>query len=255
MHDIQLVILAAGKGKRMNSDLPKVLLPLRGKPFLHYLLEAVQHSSVFNHPTIVVGVGSELIKKEAGSKYHYVTQDEQLGTGHALQCAEKHLKGKVSDIMVLYGDHPLVDSKTIDTIATAHSKGVSPITMATAKVQDFKDWRAGFYDYGRIIRNGKGKLKKIVEKKDATEEELFVTEVNPSYLCFKASWLWEHLNKLSNKNSQKEYYLTDLPGMAWEEGETITTVSIDPVAALGANTPEQLAALEKILDEQLQASS
>src|SRR3989344_1525545 len=252
MHDIQLVILAAGKGKRMNSDLPKVLLPLRGKPFLHYLLEAVERSSVFNHPTIVVGVGSELVKKEAGPKYHYVIQDKQLGTGHALQCSEKHLRGKVSDVMVLYGDQPFMDSKMIDTIAAAHSKGGSPITMATAEVRDFNDWRAGFYDYGRIIRNGKGKLHKIVEKKDATQDELAVTEVNPSYFCFKADWLWEHLKKLSNKNAQKEYYLTDLPAMAWEKGETITTVSIDPVTALGANTPEQLATLERILDERSQ---
>lgn len=249
IHDVQLIILAAGKGKRMKSNLPKVLLPLHGKPFLHYLLEAVEKSSVFNHPTIVVGVGANLVKKEAGPKYHYAVQEEQLGTGHAVKCAEKLLRGKVNHIMVLYGDHPLVDHTTIDKIAKAHVEGANPITMATAEVGDFNDWRAGFYDYGRVIRNDGGKLMKIVEKKDSTAEELEKTEVNPSYFCFKADWLWEHLAKLSNKNAQEEYYLTELPGMARNEGAEITTVSIDPVTALGANTPEQLKTLEKLMEE------
>lgn len=244
-----LVILAAGKGKRMNSDLPKVLLPLNGKPLLRYLLESVSKSSLVNRPTIVVGVGSGLVKKEAGPQYQYVVQEKQLGTGHAVLCTEESLRGKAENIMVLYGDHPLVDSETIDKVVRAHRKGGNVLTMATAKVKDFNDWRAGFFDYGRILRNGEGEIKRIVEKKDATEEELKTTEVNPSYFCFRADWLWEKLKLITTDNAQHEYYLTVLPKMAWDEGLPVTTVSIDPVAALGTNTPDQLAVLEKILRE------
>lgn len=249
MDSIKPLILAAGLGKRMNSELPKVLLPLKGKPMLSFLLEAVEKSNLAKPATLIVGAGSELVKKAAGPNYQYVLQEEQLGTGHAVQCAEKLLRGNAKHIMVLYGDHPLVDAETINRIGKAHLEGGNPITMATTVIDDFKDWRASFYDYGRIIRNGKGEIKQIIERKDATEDELEVKEVNPSYFCFNAEWLWEKLKLLTTENAQKEYYLTTLPKIAWDEKSPITMVSIDPKTALGANTPEQFAILEKIMTQ------
>jgi len=150
--------------------------------------------------------------------------------------------------MVLYGDHPLVSEKTINSLADAHKESGAVLTMATALVEDFSDWRTAFYDYGRIIRNGGGKIDRIIEKKDATEEERQVKEVNPSYFCFKASWLWKNLERITDDNAQKEYYLTALPHFAKENGEPIMTVAIEPREALGANTPEQFKFLEQVLD-------
>ncbi|OHA17805.1 MAG: hypothetical protein A2664_04355 [Candidatus Taylorbacteria bacterium RIFCSPHIGHO2_01_FULL_46_22b] len=249
MNKIQLVILAAGKGKRMQSELPKALLPLAGKPLLQHLLDAVDSSKLDVPPTLVVGVGSDQVKSVAGPRYQYVFQNEQLGTGHAVKITEELLKDKATHIMVLYGDHPLVDAETINKLGEAHLKGKTPITMATVHIPDFESWREGFRDYGRVIRNTLGEIEKIVERKDASLQELLVREVNPSYFCFDANWLWENLKEIKNDNTQQEYYLTDLPSRAHKNGERITTVSIDPVAALGANTREQLTVLERILSE------
>jgi bifunctional UDP-N-acetylglucosamine pyrophosphorylase / glucosamine-1-phosphate N-acetyltransferase len=248
MDSIQTVILAAGHGKRMNSDLPKVLLPLKGIPLIKRLISAVEGSRLTKPPVIVVGQGADQVKAALGDKYNYVFQDKQLGTGHAVLSTKEFLKNDGENIMVLYGDHPLVSAETINTIAEAHYKSGSVLTMATVVIDDFNDWRAAFNDYGRIIRNGGGKIDRIIEKKDATEEEKLVKEVNPSYFCFKANWLWKNLDKITNENSQREYYLTTLPHIAKEGGETITTVVIEPHEALGANTPEQLKLLEQVMD-------
>jgi len=246
MDDIHLIILAAGKGKRMNSELPKVLLPLADKPLLLHLLDAVSAAGIAA-PVIVVGVGSEQVRAAAGDRYRYVEQTEQLGTGHAVSMAESELAGRAEHVMVLYGDHPLVDADTIRRITAAHREGGAPLTMATVRVDDFDDWRGAFADYGRIVRKPDGSVERIVERKDAAANELLITEVNPSYFCFKASWLWENLKRLDNRNAQGEYYLTALPGLARDAGFPIHTVPIDPITALGANTPEQLAVLERML--------
>lgn len=249
MDQLKIIILAAGGGKRMNSNLPKVLLPLKEKPLLLHLLGSVAKSKITEPATIVVGVGKELVQAAAGNFHHYVHQGEQLGTGHAVACAEKSLRGKTKNIMVLYGDHPLLDEKSINKIVETHIQGNSLITMATVTVSDFNDWRAGFFDFGRVIRDKSGKIARIVEKKDATPDELNITEINPSYMCFDSEWLWERLKLIKNINAQKEYYLTDLPGIAQKEGLEINSVEIEPEAALGANTKEQLQILKKILEE------
>ncbi len=248
MDSIKPIILAAGKGKRMRSELPKVLLPMRGKSLITHLLEALTPARVSKPATIIVGVESEQVKAACGPEYHYVLQSEQLGTGHAVLCAEKSLRGVAEHIMVLYGDHPLMNTETINRIAEAHLAKQSPITMATVPLEDFDGWRASFKDFGRIIRNAEGDVERIVETKDANEKELLITEVNPSYFCFRASWLWNALKLLDTDNAQGEYYLTALPEMARRHGEPITSVSIDPMTALGANTPEQLETLERLIE-------
>jgi len=249
VNDIQLIVLAAGKGTRMNSDLPKVLTPLDGKPLVAHLLAHVGAVGFTHKPVIIVGHRAELVRQALGPEYRYVVQSEQRGTGHAVKCAQPPLEGKVEDIMVLYGDHPLIDAETIRTIGSAHLASHKPLTMATVSVDDFSDWRNGFWHWGRIIRDGAGAIIRNVEFKDANETERAITEVNPSFFCFKAEWLWENLAKLTDHNHQKEYYLPDLIQAARESGG-ITDVAISPRTALGANTKEELAVLEAILREQ-----
>lgn len=247
MESIRVVILAAGKGKRMNSDKAKVLLPLRGMPMIKRLLDAVDKSQLTKPAVIVVGFGADLVQQTLGQNYQYVFQKEQLGTGHAVLTAEVVLRGQAEHIMVLYGDHPLVDTETINQLAQAHLVGQSILTMGTVTVPDFSEWRKIFLDYGRIIRSKSGDIRQIIEAKDATDDQKAITEVNPSYFCFESEWLWENLKKISNNNSQGEYYLTDLPLLAKAAGHRITSANIKPQAGLGANTLEQLALLEKFL--------
>lgn len=246
--DIQIIILAAGYGKRMNNgELPKVLTPLKGKALIQWLLEAVKKSGVCEKPVVVVGQKAEMVKQTLGNNYTYVFQSEQLGTGHAVAVTKETLQGKAENIMVLYGDHPSVTPEMIISLAVAHAQSKTVITMATVTVEDFKEWRNSFFDYGRIIRNSKGDMEQIIERKDATDEQREIKEVNPGYYCFKADWLWNHLDKLKNNNVQQEYYLTDLVELACKEGEKISTVSVDPKTALGVNTQEQLALINEIL--------
>ena len=240
-NNIQIIILAAGHGKRMkNDEVPKVLVPLHGKPMIAHLLESIVASGVCERPLLVVGQKADMVKAALGEKYDYVFQQDQLGTGHAVAMTRPVLEGKVAHVMVLYGDHPLVSVKTIRSIADEHFTKKTALTMATVRLPDFNDWRAGFADFGRIIRDAQGNVIAIVEKRDATASQLGITEVNPSYFCFRADWLWNQLALLRNNNSQHEYYLTDLVSAACRDREEIATVQIDAREALGVNTPEQL---------------
>jgi bifunctional UDP-N-acetylglucosamine pyrophosphorylase/glucosamine-1-phosphate N-acetyltransferase len=247
--DTHLVVLAAGKGKRMKSDLPKVLLPVNKKPMLNHLLDTVEKVGLADRTIIVTGTGSDKVRETAGPKYKFAHQESQHGTGHAVRSAEPLLRDKARHVMVLYGDHPLVDADTIEKLIDKHTDSEAILTMGTVKVPHFGDWREAFRDYGRVQRDTLGNITRIIEKKDATLQELGIMEFNPSYFIFNALWLWDALSRLKNNNSQGEYYLTDLAGLAQEDGVAIADVSIDPLTALGANTPEQLALLEKIMRE------
>lgn len=248
MKTIKPVILAAGKGVRMKSDGPKVLVPLRGKPMIGYLLEAIGSAGLAEPPIIVIGYEGEKVKQALGPKYHYVVQDRQLGTGHAVATAIPHIAGKDRHVIVLYGDHALVSKETIVNLTTAHLKGNNAVTMGTVSIPDFKDENLCFFDYGRIIRDKGGSIIGSVETKDATEKQKMITEVNPCYYCFNAGWLKENIKKLANKNAQSEYYLTDLVHIACKNGDAIGSISIPPRDAMGANTLEQLKTIEALLD-------
>ena len=241
-----IIILAAGHGKRMQSDIPKVLTPLRGKPLIEHLLESVAASGTDAQPVLVVGQKREVVMAALGSQYRYAVQEEQLGTGHAVMAAEPLVGADGGHVLVLYGDMPYVSATTIAALAKTQEETGAAIAMATVQVPDFDGWRAGFYDFSRVIRREDGSIARTVEKKDATEDELKVTEVNPCYFCFDSAWLWPHLKELKNVNAQSEYYLTDLIGMAMREGAKIATVSIDPKEALGVNTREHLELLETL---------
>lgn len=248
---VALIILAAGKGKRMQkeaeNDLPKVLQPFRGKPLIRHLTDGLVGAHVVWPPVIVIGYRGELVQQELGSDFTYAWQKEQLGTGHAVLQARSVLEGKVEHVLVLYGDHPLVPVAVVDTIAATHLAHNNTVTIATATVENFEDWRAALMSYGRIVRDADRRIQKIVEYKDATDDERTIFEVNAGYYCFRASWLWPHLEQLKNENAQGEYYLTDLLGVAMAEGERVEAAPVDPKAALGVNTIEDLKRAEMTL--------
>jgi bifunctional UDP-N-acetylglucosamine pyrophosphorylase/glucosamine-1-phosphate N-acetyltransferase len=245
-HKIKIIILAAGKGKRMQNELPKALVPLNGKPMIRYILEKIETLS-FGIPYIVVGHNKEKIIEELGSKYNYAVQEEQLGTGHAVNVVKAYIKNETESIVILYGDQPFTSAETIEKLVEKQNKTKAKIVMATVTVPDFDDWRSNFLGFSKVIRNESGKIIKTVEKKDSIEEESKIKEVNPCYFCFDSKWLWSHLEKLKKDNAQKEYYLTDLIKMATEEGIEIESIEIDAREALGANSKEELEILENIL--------
>lgn len=246
MNMTKIVILAAGKGVRMNANLPKVLVPLAGRPIIEYLIRSIIEAKVDNQPILVVSPDNKDIMGKALAAYNcdYALQEEQLGTGHAFACARCLFSPEVKNVISFYGDHPFVRAETVKKLVDSH-KGV--ITMVTVKVDDFYDFRKNFFYWGRIVKDEKGEVKKIVEFKDATEEEKKIKEVNPGFYCFDKNWVCANIDKLKNDNKQKEYYLTDLVGLAFAQGHKINTITIDPRQAVGINSPEELAIAEKLI--------
>lgn len=247
----RIVILAAGKGTRMNGGIiPKVLVPFEGKPMIRRLLDAVRSSGVDARPVIVTGHQAGLVEKTLGNDYEYVRQDEQLGTGHAVQCAEKVLAGKTDQIIVLYGDHPFVKPATIRDLRALREQERCPLSMMTVTVEDFGDWRAPFADFSRIIRDSRGRIAADVQVKDATPDQLAIREVNPAFFCFDAAWLWPHLKLLKNNNAKNEYYLTDLIDIAIREGACIASMAINAHESMGLNTPAHVDIVKNLIPEE-----
>lgn len=246
--NIRIVVLAAGKGKRMGvSDRPKVLHTLLEKPMLSYVLDAVVDSGVDAKPVIVIGHMAEHVKTVCGDACEYALQAELKGTGDAVAQARSLLEDLTEHVMVLNGDQPFVTASMLRKIIDKHLASEATLTLGTCRVDDYEGWRASFADFGRIVRGEQGGIAGIVEVKDADAAQLELTEVNPSLYCFKADWLWKSLKTLGNSNAQKEYYLTDLLAKAIEAGERVVTVAVPPEEALGVNTIEQLAIAEKIM--------
>lgn len=255
--NVGMVVLAAGRGKRMNatSDLPKVLVPLAGQPLLAHLIASIKESAVPTKPVVVIAPDLYVIRERIGPACEYAIQESQLGTGHAVLSAKPKLK-KYDHILVLYGDHPLVTASTIDALSTAHLKSGADLTLATLRLPNFEDWYSFFDGYGRIRRDELGRLQGIVERKDASVEELAITEVNPGYYVFRAAWLWNALTRLKRENASGEYYLTDLIEMALVEGRVVKEVTLErPEEGIGINTPEQLKMAEDIVAARLDASA
>jgi len=230
----------------MNSHLPKVLVPLVGQPIIEYLIRSIIEAGVDSRPILVVSPDNEEIMREALAAYpcDYAIQEEQLGTGHAFACARPFFGPEVKNVISFYGDHPFVRAEAVKRLAESH-KGV--ITMVTVEVEDFHDFRKNFFYWGRIVRDEDGEVKKIVEFKDATEEEKEIKEVNPGFYCFDKNWVCANIDKLKNDNKQKEYYLTDLVGLAFSQGHKVNAITIDPRQAVGINSPEELAIAESLI--------
>jgi len=243
----QVVILAAGKGKRIGAGLPKVLRDVGGKTMIERVVESVLSSGVTERPVVVIGYGTEIIKKYLGAKCSYVLQTEQMGTAHAVVCTKDYLNG-VDDLLVVYGDTPFLRPETLTNLLFVHKKSGAVLSMATVKLENFKDWRSHFYDFGRIVRSPGGDVVAIVEKKDATPEQLEIAEVNPAFFCFKTGWLWENLPRLNCNNAQGEFYLTDLVSLAISQNKKVETFVIEnPTEAVGVNTLEQLELAQNLI--------
>lgn len=231
----------------MNADGPKVLVEVGGRAILSRLLEAV--TAICERPTIVVGYEGEKVIEATGGKFHYVWQREQLGTGHAVACARESLaREPIKNIIVLPGDHPMVSASTLSDLLRTHEQGGAVLTMTSGEADSYEGDYAAFYNFGRIKRNNAGEVERIVELKDASEEEKNISEVNFGYYCFKPDWLWQNIDQLKDDNKAKEYYLTDLVKLAVDRGEKIGVFTADNIAeGFGVNTPEQLAIVEKYL--------
>jgi len=241
----QIVILAAGRGTRMNSELPKALVPLKGKPMINHLLDSVVKADIDKNPIIIVSPDNREIISEALKDYkvQYAIQSEQLGSGHAVACAKDLIKPETDNIIVLYCDHPFLSAESLKKCATTK---IEAVMVMTTKLPDFDDWRHNFYHWGRFVRNAENEIERIVEFKDATPEEQTITEVNPGFMAFNSSWLWPNLKLLSNDNAQHEFYLTSLPGMAFAEGYKIPSISIEAREAMGINSLEELKVSESL---------
>jgi bifunctional UDP-N-acetylglucosamine pyrophosphorylase/glucosamine-1-phosphate N-acetyltransferase len=234
---LQTVILAAGQGVRMRSARPKVLHPIAGKPLLvHVYTLASQLGS--EDITVVYGHGGERIRESCASfRAHWVEQSPQHGTGHAVQQAVPRLADD-SVVLILYGDVPLLRPSTVEALLSEASQAT--LSLLTMIVDDP-------YGYGRIVRDTDGRVCRIVEEREATAEERTVREVNTGILACRGAELKRWLSRLRNDNAKGEYYLTDIIGMAADEGHTIAvSTAADHREVLGINTQSQLAVAERI---------
>ena len=246
--NIVAIIRAAGDGKRMQSVVPKVLHKLHNKALVEHVIDNVKASGVCEKPTVVVSPKHTQVQEALGQNVEYVVQEEQLGTGHAVKVAESAVRSvapQVEHVVVFYGDMPFLSSASIKEMVERHMSSGAAITLLTACPENFEDWRSAFAAYGRIVRDERGVIERIVEFRDASEVESQIKEVNTGFYCFRADWLWAHLKQLKNNNNQSEYYLTDLIQMAIEEGEMIGSMSIDMQEAYGINSSADLAFAER----------
>jgi bifunctional UDP-N-acetylglucosamine pyrophosphorylase/glucosamine-1-phosphate N-acetyltransferase len=242
---IKILILAAGKGTRMNSDLPKVLSILKGKPMIKHVIESISKIST-EKPIAIVGYKAELVLEQLGDSCLYAFQKEISGTANAVWSAKDQCEG-AEEVVILSGDQPFVKPETIKKCIEKHKNSNAKITFTTTQVKDFLEWRKAFFVYGRILREDK-EVKGIREYKDTNEEEKNIKELNTGCCyVFDAKWLWNNIPKIKNENANKEYYLTDLFHIAREENEKIETIIMEPHEALGANSKEDLNVLENFV--------
>ncbi|SHF13222.1 UDP-N-acetylglucosamine pyrophosphorylase [Desulforamulus putei DSM 12395] len=238
--ELAAVILAAGKGTRMKSDLPKVLHRVCGRPMLGHVLNAVVGAGV-TKTVVVAGFGAQQVIDFLGDNATVVLQEEQLGTAHALQQAEGEFARYTGDLLVVCGDTPLLRASTLARLARTHRESGAVATLLTAEMADPTG-------YGRVIRTAAGNVSRIVEQKDASPEELLVQEINTGVYCFKAPGLFEALKEISPANAQGEYYLTDIIQIFVQRGLTVQAVTLeDPREVQGINDRIQLSRAEKIL--------
>lgn len=240
MSDLLTVILAAGKGTRMKSTLPKVLHRVGGKAMVEHVLDAAK-SAGSSRNIVVVGFGADQVKQELDGRAEFIVQTEQLGTGHAVQQTAGLLESYNGTVMVLCGDTPLLEGKMLAKLYAEHKAKGAKATVLTALMPDPTG-------YGRVIRDASGQVIKIVEQKDASPDELTVNEVNTGIYCFERDALFAALAGINCANKQGEYYLTDVIGILSGQSERVWAVAAEEYQqTLGINSRVQLAEAEKII--------
>ena len=240
MQETVAVILAAGKGTRMKSALPKVLHAVGGKSMLRHVMTAAEQAGA-KRMLVVVGFGGDKVQAEIGAAAEFVLQAEQLGTGHAMMQVQPVLAGFSGTILLLCGDTPLLTGQALLDLVAAHQQSGAAATVLTAKPADATG-------YGRILRDESGQVLGIVEQKDATAEQKQIGEINTGIYCFEAAPLFAALAGLTCNNAQKEYYLTDVLAILAQAGQQVGAVEVsDFQETLGINSRLQLAEAEAIL--------
>ncbi len=237
--ELRVIILAAGKGTRMNSDLPKVLHKLQGKTLIDYVIDESELLKP-KETILVVGYKKERVIKHTESRINlkYAIQEEQLGTGHAVLQTKKLLKNKKGHMLILYGDVPNIKASTLLPVVDNHIINNRDLTLITAEIDDPTG-------YGRIIRDKKGNLLKIIEEKDCNNNEKKIKEWNPGIYIFKTEEVFKILDNIKTNNASKEYYLTDAIGLAQQSNMQIKAIKIaNSGEVIGINTADQLKELE-----------
>ena len=242
---VGVIILAAGQGKRMRSSLPKVLHCLGGKPLLSYPLKAARQQKP-ERIAVVVGHGAEQVEATfAGNDVVWALQENQLGTGDAVRCARRYFEGFSGDLLILSGDVPFVSTRTLATVLMRHRQEQAVLSLLTASLTNPKG-------YGRIVRAADGSLRGIVEERDASGEEQAIREVNAGIYTARPHFLFSALAEITNRNDQGEYYLPDIVGVALSQAKKVATVRLDDEAEIrGINTREELAMMERVLQERI----
>jgi len=240
------LILAAGKGTRMKSKLVKVLHQLAGMPMLGWPLAAARQAGA-ERVVLVAGHQADLVQQyfSADNSVALALQEEQLGTGHAVSCAMEHLNGLSGSVLILCGDTPLLTGDTLRRLVETHVAASVAVTVLTARF-------AQPFGYGRIVRDADGRVRRIVEQKDAAPAELAIDEVNSGIYCMDLAFLRAHIGRLGSENAQNEYYLTDLVGIAVAEHAGCAAAMVDdPEEIMGVNDRVQLAHAAKLLRQRI----
>jgi bifunctional UDP-N-acetylglucosamine pyrophosphorylase/glucosamine-1-phosphate N-acetyltransferase len=246
MEGISTIILAAGKGTRMKSDLVKVLHPLLGLPMLSYPIELSLKKIKAEKTVVVVGHQADRIQERFKDlKIEFALQQEQLGTGHAVLQAVPFLHSFSGTVLILCGDVPLVKLETLHSFIDTYIENESTLSVLTAMVEDP-------FGYGRILRNPEGWLERIAEEKDASQEERMIREINTGIFCVRAPFLMEGLKEIGKENAQGEYYLTDLVEIAKKNGLRCSAhIVSDPMEVMGINTRIDLAVANEVLQQEM----
>jgi UDP-N-acetylglucosamine diphosphorylase/glucosamine-1-phosphate N-acetyltransferase len=254
MSSLQGVILAAGKGTRMESDLPKVAHEVAGRPMVLWVADACAAVGC-ERVVVVVGHRQEVVRSVfdrwdgGGASVEFAVQEPQLGTGHAVQCAAPGLAGSGGDAFVLAGDGPLIRPETLAALLDRHRSTGAAATLATAVLDDPTG-------YGRIVRDASGAFEAIVEHKDCDASQRAIREVNPSYYCFGLGLLLDALGRVGRNEGSGEYYITDVPGLLLGDGRRVEVIDAVPAEdVLSINTPRQLAEVDRVLRSRLSGAA
>lgn len=237
-NQVGAIILGAGKGTRMKSNLPKVLMPVDGKPMIRHIIDTLEDLGVTKIVTVIAPDG-DAVKKEV-APYPTCVQEKQLGTGHAVLAARPEFRGFKGDVLVIFGDQPLYTKESMRKMLRKRAQGYSVVCMGFRPADPAR--------YGRLVMDGDN-LKRIVEFKDASDEEKAITFCNSGIMCFDGEKLFEILGAISNENAAQEYYLTDAVEIALRLGLKCSAVECPVEEASAANTLEELALLEELIQK------
>jgi len=244
MKNICIIILAAGKGKRMNSSKAKVLHHICGKPMILFVIDAAK--KVTSQTIVVIGHQAQEVKKTIEKKYvdvSFALQEEQRGTGHALQCALPMISSDIESVVVLCGDVPMISPDKINDLIYVHRKEGNDVTVMAVEQDDP-------YGYGRIVLDQNGFIEKIIEEADANDEQRKINMVNSGIYCISCSIIDEVLNEISDSNNQNEFYLTDIVPIGIKKDYRVgVMLNQDASDVLGINTIEQLQKIEALIKE------